>query len=73
VVCTPEEEEWMTKDSKKAKKLREQFFKKHNMQVCVCMCLCVVLCLCMCLFLHVRLKVLCIAGRCDSYVVRYSI
>ena len=41
VVCTTEEEEWMTKDSRKAKKLREQFFKKHNMQVSVYMCACV--------------------------------
>ena len=33
VVCTPEEEEWMTKDSRKAKKLREHFLKKHNIEV----------------------------------------
>lgn len=33
VVCTPEEEEWMDKDSKKSRKLREQFLKKHNIEV----------------------------------------
>jgi hypothetical protein len=32
-VCTPEEESWMNKESKKAKKMREQFLKKHSIQV----------------------------------------
>ena len=33
VVCTSEEEEWLLKDSKKAKKFREQFLKKYNIEV----------------------------------------
>lgn len=33
IVCTPEEEEWLQKDSKKGKKFKEQFLKKFNLVV----------------------------------------
>ncbi len=33
IVCTREEEELLLKDSKKAKKFKEQFLKKHSMAV----------------------------------------
>ena len=33
VVCTAEEEEWLMKDSKKAIKFKEQFLKKHRIEV----------------------------------------
>lgn len=36
MVCTPEEESWILKDSKKSKKMREQFLKRHNIPVRCC-------------------------------------
>ena len=41
IICTPEEEEWLVKDSKKGKKFKEQFLKKFNLEVrgeIVCFC-----------------------------------
>ena len=34
-MCSKQQEEWLSKDSKKGRRFREQFMKQHNLEVCV--------------------------------------